>query len=868
MASLARYQQKRDFKKTPEPAGKQVQRRGALRFVIQRHEATRLHYDFRLELDGVLKSWAVPKGPSLDPSDRRLAVHVEDHPVAYGSFEGVIPDGEYGGGSVVLWDRGRWFPEGDADAGYRKGHLRFRLEGEKCRGEYSLVRMHGRRGGDAKYDNWLLIKGADDEASEDGEALVRDRPESVETGRVNAEVAEQAAPVERLGQAALPDSLAPELATLVDEVPRGDAWLHEVKYDGYRLIARVEGGACTLWTRTGLDWSARFPWLRAALAKRLGADSALLDGELVHLGADGVTRFGALQQALAEGSDAGLAYYVFDLLHLRGLDLRRVPLEARKQALAELLPAEARPGRVRYSEHILGQGEPLFTRACRLGLEGVISKRRDAAYRSGRHRDWLKVKCGRRQEVVVGGFTAARSGARQVGALLVGVYDDAGKLVYAGKVGSGFDERGATRLRARLDQLATARRPFAESPPESGRATFVRPELVVEVSFSDWTGDGRMRHPVFVGVREDRQPLDVRRERATPVEQVEAAAKPAKKAGKTMAKKATARAVTAKSTATKSSATKRVKTTAKSSARRDAASEALVMGVQISHPDRVLYPADGIDKRAVAEYYAATAEWMLPWVQGRPVSVVRCPESIDEPGFFQKHVHHEPPAGVGLAPLDEGAQPFIFIKDERGLVGLAQVGVLELHVWGSTARRPDAPDRVVFDLDPHEAVPWARVKETAAAVRERLEALGLASYLKTTGGKGLHVVVPLAAGKQDWAQVKGFSKAVALEFVRAAPELFIATAGKADRKGKIFLDYLRNGRGATSVAPYSLRARPGAPVSVPIRWDELARLPSSAKYTLKNLATRLRRLEADPWAEMLRPTRQFLRATVLRAVGL
>jgi len=520
---------------------------------------------------------------------------------------------------------------------------------------------------------------------------------------------------------------------------------------------------------------------------------------------------------------------------------------------------------VRYSEHILGQGEPLFTRACRLGLEGVISKRRDAAYRSGRHRDWLKVKCGRRQEVVVGGFTAARSGSRPVGALLVGVYDDAGKLVYAGKVGSGFDERGAGRLRARLDPLATARRPFAESPPESGRATFVRPELVVEVSFSDWTGDGRMRHPVFVGVREDRQPRDVRRERATPVEQVEAATKPAKKAGKTMAKKATARAVTAKTTAKKSTAKKRVKTTAK----RGAVSEALVMGVRISHPDRVLYPADGIDKQAVAEYYAATAEWMLPWVQGRPVSVVRCPENIDEPCFFQKHVHHEPPTGVGLAPLDEGAQPFIYIKkDERGLVGLAQVGVLELHVWGSTARRPDAPDRVVFDLDPHEAVPWARVKETAAAVRERLEALGLASYLKTTGGKGLHVVVPLAAGKQDWAQVKGFSKAVALEFVRAAPELFIATAGKADRKGKIFLDYLRNGRGATSVAPYSLRARPGAPVSVPIRWDELARLPSSAKYTLKNLATRLRRLEADPWAEMLRPTRQFLRATVLRAVGL
>ncbi len=783
----------------------------------------------------------------------------------------MIPKGEYGGGSVVLWDRGRWYPEGDADAAYRQGRLRFRLAGEKCRGNYLLVRMQGRRGGDTKRDNWLLIKDDDDEASADGEALVRDRPESVATGRVNAEVAAQAEPPStsrktavtpakagksrparskakhdapepapraqpaRLGDVELPASVAPELATLVDAVPRGDAWLHEIKYDGYRLIARMEAGACKLLTRTGLDWSPRFAWLTAALVQRLGADAAVLDGEVVHLGADGVTRFGALQQALSAERDAGLVYYAFDLLHLRGLDLRGVPLEARKQALAKLLPVAAQPGRVRYSEHILGHGEPLFTRACRLGLEGVISKRRDASYRSGRHRDWLKVKCGRRQEVVVGGFTAARTGARQIGALLVGVYDDTGALRYSGKVGSGFDERSAAGLRARLDKLVIARRAFAEQPPEAARASFVRPEVVVEVSFRDWTSDGRLRHAVFVGVREDRQPQDIRREQALAVTQVE---KPAKKARQTMAKPAA----------------------------RQGASEVEVMGVRISHPDRVLYPVDGIDKQAVAEYHAATAEWMLPWLQGRPVSVVRCPENIDESCFFQRHLHHDPPAGVGLAELDEGAKPCIYIEDERGLVGLAQAGVLELHVWGSTARRPDTPDRVVFDLDPHEAVAWARVKETAVALRERLEALGLASFVKTTGGKGLHVVVPLVPGKQDWAQVKDFSKAVAIEFVRAAPELFIATASKAGRHGKIFLDYLRNGRGATSVAPYSLRARPTAPVSVPIRWDELARLPSSAKYTLKNLAARLSRLKADPWAEMSGPTRQYLRPKVLRAV--
>lgn len=915
--TLARYQQKRDFARTPEPRGAPVRPGRALRFVIQKHDATRLHYDFRLELDGVLKSWAVPKGPSLDPGDRRLAVHVEDHPVAYGSFEGVIPAGEYGGGSVVLWDRGTWIPEGDPAAGYAKGHLRFCLEGEKVRGDYSLVRMHGHRGGDEKHDNWLLIKGDDEHASADGEALVRDRPESVTSGRVNAEVAaaadltwtragakktarertgaaktaakakgtskvakvkatkvkrtkagaskatkarakrtgklakarvgsaDEPAPA-RLGDASLPDRVAPELATLVDAVPRGEGWLHEVKFDGYRLIARLDGGECTLWTRNGLDWSARFPWLVAALAERLGPETAILDGELVHLGADGVSRFGALQAALAAERSAGLVYVVFDLLHLRGVDLRGLPLERRKQALVELLPEEARPGRVRYSQHIVGQGEPLFTRACGLGLEGVVSKRRDAAYHSGRHRDWLKVKCGRRQEVVVGGFTAARSGGRAIGALLVGVYDDTGGFHYGGKVGSGLDERGAAAMLARLEPLVIARRAFIEVPPEAGRASFVRPEVVVEVSFSDWTADGRMRHPVFVAVREDRRPRDIRREQVVPVEQVEARASAPVRAAAMRARPA--------------------KAAARGPAGRGAA-EIEVAGVPISHPDRVLYPAEGIAKRAVAQYYADVARWMLPWVVGRPVSVVRCPEDIKHPCFFQKHLHSSPPAGVGLVVLDEGAQPFVVIEDERGLVGLAQAGMLELHVWGSTARRPDAPDRVVFDLDPDPAVPWARVKETAAAVRARLEALELESYLKTTGGKGLHVVVPLAAGKQDWAQVKAFSHAVALEFVDAAPELFIATASKAGRRGKIFLDYLRNGRGATSVAPYSLRARPGAPASVPIRWDELARLPGSDKYTLANLAARLRRMRADPWQDMVEPTRQFLRAAVLRAVG-
>lgn len=1082
---LERYNEKRDFEVTPEPPGKVARNTGALRYVIQKHAASRLHYDFRLELGGVLLSWAVPKGPSLNPGDRRLAVHVEDHPVEYGGFEGIIPHGEYGGGSVVVWDRGNWFPEGDAGADYRRGHLKFRLEGEKLHGGFSLVRMHGR--GEA--DNWLLLKQDDEHVDEDGERLVRDRPESVISRRTVEEVAadpdkmwrsnrggrkggeQTLSPAERkanarkprdppaapetasaglsdediarkrvglpplapaarkttkktskaatktaskatskaaagtstgkaaskatgksaarstgktaskstskaaakstgntaskaagkaaskstsktankstsrsagntaskaagkttskstgksagkaaskaAGKAAgkstskaatartktaskapgkttsktagrartrsaakktstrrapaadepgpavratrpatprgatapLPSQLSPELATLVDAVPTGTDWVHEIKYDGYRLVARLDGDDVRLLTRRGEDWSARFPWLSGALRARISASTAIVDGELVHLGADGVTRFGELQRALSEERHGSLVYFAFDLLHLDGVDLRPLPLERRKEALAGLLPVERKPGRVRLSEHILGLGDPLFKRACRLGLEGVISKRRDAPYRSGRHRDWLKIKCGKRQEMVVGGFTPARSGTREIGSLLLGVYDDAGKLVYSGKVGSGFDFAGAARLRARLEQLRTRDNPFSKVPPGFGRSSFVRPEVVVEISFTDWTSDGRMRHPVFEGLREDKRARDVRREQAVAVEAVEddEPPKPAK--------------------APPAQPTSRLRKAApKPPARGGATVE--VLGVKISHPDRVLYPADGITKRDIAEYYERTAEWVLPWLVGRPISVVRCPDTIDKPCFFQKHIHHELPPGVRTADLDGegGDAPFLYIESAQGLVGMTQVGTLELHIWGSTVRRPEDPDRIIIDLDPDAAVPWARVKETALAVRARLADLDLVSFLKTTGGKGLHVVVPLTPGKQDWDQVKAFARGIALEFARAAPDLFTATATRAGRGGKIYMDYLRNYRGSTSVAPYSTRARPGAPVSVPLRWDELAALETSQKYTVKNLAARLSALRSDPWKDLPK-TKQFLRAEVLREV--
>ena len=890
--SLARYSKKRDFARTPEPRGAPAKaRHGGGRFVVHEHHARRLHYDLRLEIGGVLKSWAVPKGPSLNPRDRRLAVHVEDHPLEYGDFEGIIPEGEYGGGTSVLWDRGRFAPRGDPEADYARGSLHFELAGDKLRGGFVLRRMKTR---DDRGDDWLLMKEDDAAADPDGEKLIRERPESVLSGKTAAQLAAAPARVwpakpedmtekpsakkaakttaakktakktakkaaakttaeRRLpaADAAPPAAFtvpAPELATLVEAVPAGDEWLHEVKFDGYRLLAEVTGKTVHLWTRRGEDWSARLPWLAAALRERLGAaarrprargvagPAALLDGELVHVDPDGVTRFQPLQRALADGVDAGLVYFAFDLLFLRGQDLRDMPLESRKRALAGLVPPEPEPGRVRLSEHVVGRGEPLFARACALGVEGVVSKRRDAPYRSGRLRDWLKVKCGRRQEVVVGGFTAARGGPREIGALLVGVYDDGGALRYVGKVGTGFDHDEATRLRERLGALKTARSPFAARPPNAARATFVRPETIVEVRFAEWTRDGRLRQPVYEGVREDRDPREVRRETAqngAPLQRVRE--RPAPLPRPTRAP----RAATAE-----------------------------VLGVPLTHPDRVLFPEDGITKRQLAEFYARIAEWTVPWIAGRPLSLVRCPDDVAGACFFQKHPRHGLPPGLLAADLDGdgGEDAYVYLQGAPGLAALVQIGAIELHTWGSTVARPDDPDRIVFDLDPDPGVPWARVKETALAVKARLEDLDLASFVKTTGGKGLHVVVPLTRGRQDWDTVKEFSRAIAREFVRAAPTLFTDQAAKARRKGRIFLDYLRNDRGATSVAPYTVRARARAPVSTPLRWDELDALASSQVYTLANLEQRLAGLRRDPWAA-LPTTKQFLRAAALRAVA-
>lgn len=811
---LDEYRRKRDFKKTPEPDGGTVEPAGGF-FCIQHHHARREHYDFRLELDGVLKSWAVPKGPSLDPQEKRLAVHVEDHPLEYGSFEGAIPAGEYGAGDVLLWDIGRWEPLGDPHDGYAKGKLKFFLRGEKLRGGWTLARMGGKAGEGGK--NWLLLKERDAEAKPATAGdILRERPESVHG----------------LARVALPARVTLQLATPADVAPDGDQWLHEIKYDGYRALCRIEGGVARLFTRAGLDWTARFHGIGEA-ASALPVDDAFLDGEIVVLGEDGRSRFEALQEALSDPTHAPLTYVVFDLLFEDGIDLREQPLERRKARLASLLRRGTAPDVLRYGDHVVGRGPGFLREACAHGLEGIVSKRRDAPWRAGRTPDWLKVRCGQRQEVVIGGFTDPGGGGRGgLGALLAGVHDD-GRLVYAGRVGTGFSMATLDRLRAQLGAIERTTSPFAPFDDVPPGTHWVEPTLVAEVRFTNWTRDARMRHPVFVGLREDKPAAEVVRESASPPPA--RTAEPAPPAPR---------------------------------ARRPDAPTSLE-GVRLTHPDRALWPEVGVTKLELATYYVAVADWILPHVAGRPLSLVRGPRGWNGTTFFQKHRSDglpEPIRTVDVADEeDEGPVPHVMIEDVAGLVGLVQVDVLEIHVWGARADRVEKPDRVVFDLDPDEGLPWASVVAGARAVRLRLETLGLDSVVKTTGGKGLHVVVPLDR-RHGWELVKAFARGVAVDMAKRLPDHFTASSAKADRRGRIYLDWLRNTRGATAVAAFSARARAGAPVSTPLAWDEIETVVPSS-LTVRTVPARLAGLQADPWAS-LATTRQRLGATVRRALRL
>lgn len=787
--ALEAYRRKRRFDRTPEPRGRARRRSGRrLSYFIQRHAARRLHYDFRLELDGALKSWAVPKGPSLDPRDKRLAVHVEDHPLEYGPFEGDIPRGQYGAGHVDLWDRGEWVPDGDAREMYRKGRLKFRLRGKRLSGAWDLVRMGGSAGEDGK--NWLLIK-VDDEAARRGGAAPEPAPPA------------PVAPAAR-------DLV--ELATLAEETPAGPEWVHEIKFDGYRIVARVAGGRAVLLSRRGNDWTGNFPAVAAAL-ERLSPREAVLDGEVVVLDDQGRSDFQALQNALSARDEARLVYYAFDLLELDGRDLRGRPLRERKEELAALLARGGRKAgrafrdRVRLAEHVEGQGRALYARACQLGLEGVVSKRAGAPYRAGRAGDWVKVKCLLAQEFVVAGFTDPGGARPGFGALLLGAREG-GTFRYVGRVGTGFTDRSLKRLDALLRGLETDRCPFPSVPADARRGVhWVEPRLVAETAFRGWTSDGILRQASFKGLREDKAAAEVVVE--TPV--------------------------------------------------RAPAGPARVGGVRISHPDRVLFPDIGITKKDLAAYYEAASGRLLARAAGRPLALLRCPSGPGKDCFFQKRAGDSFPSSVRAGTYREKGETkeLLYVEDAEGLLALAQAGVIELHLWGAPVRDLERPDELVFDLDPAPETPWSEVLAAAREVRARLRDAGLVPLLKTTGGKGLHVVAPLKPG-HGWDEHKAWARALAERMAGEEPRRWTTKLSKDARAGRLFVDYLRNGRGATAVAPYSARARAGAPVATPLAWEELRPSLRPERFNVRTLARRLS--AADPWSGYERARRALPRS--------
>ncbi|HEX2078130.1 MAG TPA: DNA ligase D [Longimicrobium sp.] len=888
---LEEYKRKRNFRVTEEPEGHVHPTGDVLSFCIQKHAASHLHYDFRLELDGVLKSWAVPKGPSLDPSVKRLAVHVEDHPIEYGVFEGIIPKKEYGGGTVMLWDRGTWTPDDDPHKGYRKGHLRFHLQGERLSGGWHLVRS--RRGEEGQKEQWLLFKDDDDAARPESEGIVTEEfMTSVDTGRTMEEIAADrdaswssrapaAEALTRTGKpskgktadaakkpagrakkaadspapavpgakkAAFPKPFTPQLATLVDEVPAGDDWVHELKYDGYRLVAMLRDGEARLITRNGNDWTERFPTVAAALA-RLPARTAVLDGEVVVLTPQGTTSFQALQNVMSDGSGGELVFYAFDLTYLEGMDLRPAPLVARKEALRGLL--SARGGIIRFSDHIAGSGAEFYRQACGMGLEGIISKRADARYVHRRNNDWLKVKCLLRQEFVIGGYTEPRGSRSHFGALLLGVHDEKGGLVYAGKVGTGFDRSRLREVHARLAKLERDDSPFANYGRRGRRPAgvhWIDPKLVCEIAFTEWTEEGILRHPVFQGLREDKKPRDVVRERPAGLPAGETAAAESR-AARPAGRARSASAGRGSSTAPAPRSRPIPPSTQRANPRRGKGEDTEVAGVRLSSPDKVLYPALGITKLELARYYEAIGEWMLPYIQDRPLTLVRCPDGVGGECFYQKHgdQHFHESIGRTKIPENDGElKVYTYVDSVAGLVGMVQMGVIELHT--SNARRDmfERPDRFVIDLDPATDVPWARTVASAFQVRDRLTELGLESWVKTTGGKGLHVVVPLAR-RHDWDEIKDFTKAFSTDLSARNPGKYVTKANIAARKGKIFIDYLRNGRGATAISAFCIRAKPTGAISVPLRWEELSPALDPDTFTPEAVIRRLARLKGDPW---------------------
>ncbi len=813
--SIRTYRAKRNFAATSEPPPKPATSgEAAPIFVVQKHAAHRagLHWDFRLEHDGVLWSWAVRKGPSLDPSQKHIAAHVEDHPLEYADFQGTIPDGQYGAGTVETWDRGTWEPAGDPAVGMQKGELTFVLHGKRLNGRFHLVRM--KRRPRERSENWLLFKGNDEFARPgiDAPALEAEVPPPRPANRKAPPT--KTPPADGAVRGKLPKTQAPQLCALATEPPEGDSWLSEIKFDGYRLLIWLDHGKTRLVTRSGLDWTDRLPAV-ARGAARLDVETALIDGELVALRKDGTSNFHDLQAALSAGKDERLDLYVFDLLHLNGWDLRPCRLIDRKRVLQSLA---GWGGMLRYSDHQLGQTAAMYQGAWEHGLEGIVCKKIDTPYRPARGHGWVKVKCQNREEFVVLGWTPPGGSRSGLGSLHLGFYDPKGRLHYAGGVGSGFSEEELSWLRERLDRLAAPapKGLLASDEPVDRSIHWVRPELVVEVQFAGWSGSGRVRQAVYLGLREDKPAKAVVREPPD----ADATREPV--APHTPPRRSDARIVTARPP------------------KKEA--QSMIGNVTLTHPDRELWP--GITKRDLAEYWQAVAEAALPGIAGRPLAVVRCPDGIDGERFFQKHGHgHMPPQ---IRTGEAAGQPYLAIDNLDGLFALAQMAAIELHPWGATEADPLHPDRIVFDLDPGEGVPFGDVVKAAREVRDRLADLGLVTFCRTTGGKGLHVVVPLTP-KAGWDEAKPFCRDFAETISREHPDRYLSTVKKADRKGRILVDWLRNGLGATAVASFCPRARPGATVATPLSWDEVGPKLDPGAFTLQSVPRRLGRLKKDPW---------------------
>lgn len=831
---LQRYYEKRDFSKTPEPKGR-IHSNDSFHFYIQKHKASHLHYDFRLELDGVLKSWAVPKGPSLDPKVKRLAINVEDHPLEYGSFEGIIPKGEYGGGTVMLWDEGNWKPLDDNPLkAYKNGHLRFELKGKRLVGRWDLIRFK-------KEDNaWFLVKYNDKFAKNGNYDITKSHNISILTGHSMDEIVKHHNAIwtqnglqkvknkiikpEKLNLpiAKMPEPFTPELATLVDEAPEGNEWLHEVKFDGYRILAFKKGNKVSLYSRNKKEWTKEFQDIADEI-KKLAINNVIIDGEVVMIDEKQRTNFQLLQNTLKGKKNKKLIYYAFDLLFYEKHDTRSLPLIKRKELLKPLLLNTLN---IHYSEHIIGQGNAFYKKACEFELEGIISKLQNSEYVNKRSKAWLKVKCSKRQEFVIGGFTPPKNSRSSFGSLYLGVYDNKNNFIYVGNVGTGFTQDSLKDIYIKLIKIITLNNPFNSNPPGYTSATWVKPELVAEVEFSQWTAKSHLRHPSFKGLRLDKKAKFVKKEETKNIDDIE---KNLKKNELQITRVRKGHKLTQdKLKSNKISST-----------------------IKLTNPDKILYPEDKITKADVFYYYEQVAEYILPFIKNRPLTLVRCPLKYND-CFYQKKLHSDLKYLYPIAIKDStDNENYFYIKDIKGLLSLVQMGTLEIHPWGSTIKNIEKPDIITIDLDPGDDLKWKDVVSAAFDVKKYFAQLNLKSFVKTTGGKGLHVVIPLKP-QYDWEAIKNFTHHFVQTLEELFPDKYISKMAKSKRKGKIFVDYLRNQRGATAIAAYSTRARVHAPVSVPLDWDELSNNIKDNYFTIKTLPKRLENLNNDPWNDFFK----------------